>query len=94
MTVAEAGRHDGRLMEVAVEEGIDTDSPVILFDEKLGKINSDLTVGVDLASVSALTSNQGLSSRGMMLFGPGFIVSEFSSPTFGTWQTNWIRKLY
>ena len=83
MTVAEAGKQDGLLMEVTAEEGVDTDSPVILFAEKRGKINSDLTVGVDLASVSALTSNQGLSSRGMMLFGPGFIVSESQAQHLG-----------
>ncbi|APG90356.1 class I SAM-dependent DNA methyltransferase [Sinorhizobium americanum] len=75
MTVAEAGKHDGLLMEVTAEEGVETDSPVILFEEKGGKINSDLTVGVDLGAASPLTASEGLSSRGMSLHGSGFIVS-------------------
>ncbi len=75
MTVAEAGKQKGLLMEVTAEENVDTDSPVILFAEKQGKINSDLTIGVDLATVSLLTANQGLSSRGMALHGAGFIVT-------------------
>ncbi|MBC7335698.1 MAG: class I SAM-dependent DNA methyltransferase, partial [Clostridia bacterium] len=75
MTVAEVGKHDGRLMEVTAEEAVDTDSPVILFDEKRGRINADLTVGVDLASVAELKSNDGISSRGVVLHGAGFIVS-------------------
>lgn len=74
MTVAQAGKHDGRLMEVTAEEGVETDSPVILFEEKVGRINTDLTVGVDLASVIPMKANEGLSSRGMSLHGSGFIV--------------------
>lgn len=75
MTVAEAGKHDGLLLEVIREEGVETDSPVILFGDKRGKINSDLTVGVDVASAVALKSNDGISSRGVVLHGAGFIVS-------------------
>ncbi|MCA1968681.1 MAG: class I SAM-dependent DNA methyltransferase [Rhizobium sp.] len=75
MTVAEAGKHDGRLLEVTAEEAVETDSPVILFDEKRGRINADLTVGVDLASVIPMKASEGLSSRGMALHGAGFIVT-------------------
>ncbi|KAB2728007.1 class I SAM-dependent DNA methyltransferase [Brucella anthropi] len=75
ITVAGAGKHDGRLLEVVKEEAVDTDSPVILFDERSGKINSDLTVGVDVASATKLLASEGLSSRGMSLHGAGFILS-------------------
>jgi hypothetical protein len=75
MTVAQAGKLDGRLMEVTAEEGVETDSPVILFEEKIGRINADLTVGVDLASIAELVSNHGVASRGVVLHGSGFIVS-------------------
>ncbi|MDH6269774.1 hypothetical protein M2360_005203 [Rhizobium sp. SG_E_25_P2] len=75
MTVAEAGKKDGRLLEVTAEEAVETDSPVILFADKQGKINADLTVGVDVASAIALKANEGLSSRGMSLHGSGFIVT-------------------
>ncbi|MBB3976048.1 hypothetical protein GGQ64_001235 [Rhizobium azooxidifex] len=75
MTVAEAGRKDGLLLEVTAEEAVETDSPVILFAEKRGKVNSDLTVGVDVASVAPLKASEALSSRGMSLHGSGFIVT-------------------
>jgi hypothetical protein len=75
MTVAQAGKHDGRLLEVVSEEGVETDSPVILFAEKAGRINSDLTVGVDVAATIPMKANEGLSSRGMALHGAGFIVA-------------------
>jgi len=83
MTVAEAGKHDGRLMEVTAEEAVETDSPVILFDEKRGRINADLTVGVDLASVIPMKANEGLSSRGMSLHGSGFIVKPDEAEDLG-----------
>jgi SAM-dependent methyltransferase len=75
MTVAQAGKHDGVLMDVKAEEDVETDSPVIMFEEFKGKVNSDLTIGVDVASVNSMKANEGLSSRGMSLHGSGFIVT-------------------
>ena len=75
MTVAQAGKHEGRLMEVTSEEAVEIDSPVILFEERQGKINSDLTVGVDVASAGQLLGNKGLAIRGMSFIGTGFVVS-------------------
>jgi SAM-dependent methyltransferase len=83
MTVAEAGKQEGRLLEVTAEEAVETDSPVILFEEKLGKINADLTVGVDVGSALPLKASEGLSSRGMMLFGSGFIVTPEEAEDLG-----------
>jgi hypothetical protein len=75
MTVAALGKHDGQLFEVTKEEALDTDAPELQLRVVPGKINSDLTVGVDVARTSSLAANSGLSSRGMMLFGSGFIVT-------------------
>ncbi len=76
MTVAQAGKHVGRLLEVVSEEAVETDSPVILFEEQRGKINSDLTVGVDVTAPLALQANTKLSLRGMTYMGAGFILSK------------------
>jgi hypothetical protein len=70
-------------MEVTAEEGVDTDSPVILFAEKRGKINSDLTVGVDVTAALELKANQALCSPGMKLHGSGFIVSSLEAEHLG-----------
>jgi hypothetical protein len=75
MTVGEAGSQSGVLREVIRETALDTDTPVIEFEEHTGIINSDLTVGIDVSRCVPLKANQGLSSRGMMLFGSGFIVT-------------------
>ena len=83
MTVAEAGRHDGVLREVTRETGVDTDTPVIEFDERIGRINSDLTMGVDVAGCVGLKSTEGLSSRGVSLHGDGFIITPAQAAFLG-----------
>ncbi|MEQ1902080.1 MAG: DNA methyltransferase [Devosia sp.] len=83
MTVAEAGARDGSLYEVASEAALETDEPKIELNESAGHINADLTVGIDVAATNELRSNVGLSSRGMMLFGSGFIVSKSTAGQLG-----------
>lgn len=83
MTVAAAGKHDGRLMEVTAEEAVDTDSPVIQFSEKSGQINSDLTVGADVTSALSLRANEGVCSPGVKLHGSGFIVTQQEAEQLG-----------
>lgn len=81
--MAEAGKQDGLLMEVTAEEGVETDSPVILFAEKEGKINSDLTVGVDVTLAVKLDANEGICSPGVKLHGAGFIVTPHQANYLG-----------
>ena len=76
MTVAALQAPTGRLLCVLRERGLDTDSPLIDFTEKTGRINADLTVGVDLTSAHKLTANQGVSSNGVLLAGRGFVLSK------------------
>ena len=75
MTVAQAGKHEGLLEEVLVEEGLDSDSPHITYAQSEGRINADLTIGTDMTAVKELLANKGLSSRGVALHGAGFIVT-------------------
>ncbi|MDQ6702743.1 MAG: class I SAM-dependent DNA methyltransferase [Pseudomonadota bacterium] len=75
MTVAEVGAHDGRLLEVTKEAGLDTDAPKVELRETRGRINSDLTVGVDVTKACALQANDFLCSPGVKLHGDGFIVT-------------------
>lgn len=83
MTVGEAGAKEGLLREVTREEALDTDTPNIDFKEIKGTINSDLTIGIDLAQVRGLRSNDGLCSRGMSLHGKGFIVKPQAAKLLG-----------
>ncbi|WP_035713134.1 class I SAM-dependent DNA methyltransferase [Azorhizobium doebereinerae] len=83
MTVAANGARDGLLRDVTSEEGIDTDAPVIGFQERMGKIHSDLTVGVDVTTAVPLLANEGLSSPGVKLHGSGFIVTPEQAAELG-----------
>ncbi|WP_298160580.1 DNA methyltransferase [Brevundimonas sp.] len=74
MTVARAGSHDGEVREIVAEAALDTDDPRIEMKAREGRINSDLTVGVDLAKAGKLLANAGLASRGVVLHGAGFII--------------------
>ncbi len=75
MTVAAAGTHDGALQEVVSEEALDTDEPRLTFNNSRGRINADLTVGVDVTAAVALLACEALCSPGVKLHGAGFIVT-------------------
>jgi hypothetical protein len=74
MTVAEAGSHEGVLATVVREAKLDTDAPVVELRRRRGRINADLTIGVDVTVARPLLSNEGLCSRGVSLHGAGFIL--------------------
>ncbi len=83
MTVASSGRAEGVLREVIREAGLDTDEPEIEFKTSTGRINADLTVGVDVTTALELTANEGLSSPGVKLHGSGFIVTPQQAEALG-----------
>lgn len=92
MTVAQPGKHDGLLLETVAEQGVETDSPVILFNERKGVVNSDLTVGVDVVSAAPMKANEGLSSRGMSLHGAGFIISPSEAKYLGLGRRSGLER--
>lgn len=75
MTVATAGLADGSLYEITLEKNVDSDFPAIDFKQAHGKINADLTIGIDVSSMKSLRASQGISHDGVKLHGSGFIVS-------------------
>ena len=83
MTTARAGSHDGGLHEVVAEAGLDTDDPSLAFRSMDGKINSDLTVGVDVTRAGPLLANDGVCSPGVKLHGAGFIVTPVEAEHLG-----------
>ena len=76
MTVAEAGKREGRLLRVESEESGEDESAVkVEFSERFGLIHSDLTIGPNTTLAVALRANEGLSCPGVKLHGAGFIVT-------------------
>lgn len=77
MTVGEGGRRVGRLRTVTQElerASSGSDDLVSAISAKAGRINADLTVGVDATQAFALRANEGLCSVGMKTIGSAFQV--------------------
>ncbi|OBQ67801.1 class I SAM-dependent DNA methyltransferase [Mesorhizobium erdmanii] len=83
MTVAEQREREGVLAEVISEMELNTDTPQVILELREGKVRADLTIGADLGSAKRLLANEGLSSRGVVLHGAGFIVSQAQAATLG-----------
>ncbi|GAB5462943.1 class I SAM-dependent DNA methyltransferase [Hoeflea alexandrii] len=83
MTVGEVGQSEGQLREVVSEFGLDSDDPKIGFSSKVGRINPDLTIGIDITKVGKMTANLGISHDGVKLHGSGFIVTEAEASHLG-----------
>ena len=92
MTVAIAGNHQGVLLEVVFQSELNTDDPQIRLNEQRGRINSDLSIGVDVASASELLANIGLGYRGMQLIGSGFIVTPQEAQHLGLGKRAGLEK--
>jgi hypothetical protein len=75
MTVAVRGAAQGVLAEVKSEAGLDTDTPNVELTNELGSLTATISLGADISTLTDLTSNVGLCSRGIQLMGLGFIVS-------------------
>jgi len=92
MTVAVKGVEDGVLYGVMREYGLDTDEPVVELVNRVGRINPDLTVGVDVGAVKPLLANEGLCSRGVALHGAGFIVTPEEAAYLGLGKRSGLEK--
>ncbi len=80
MSVGQAGDTKGKLKSLIWEQKTqvkeqESNEISVKLKTKFSKINADLTAGANVAAVSSLRSNSGLSSRGVQLIGSGFIVT-------------------
>ena len=74
MTVAEAGAGAGVLARVVSEAPGSDGVPRVVFAEDTGRINADLTLGVDVKSAKPLRANERIAWDGVKLHGSGFLV--------------------
>jgi len=84
-TVAEPGvSQSGTLAQVTFENSIEgDDAPEVILKETFGVINADLSIGADFATAQGLKANAGISSRGVIPVGQGFVISEQQAQTLG-----------
>ena len=87
MTVCAAGRQDGTLLEVVSDTASGGGEPALVFRAVRGRINSDLTIGADVASAQALEANRGLSFMGVMVAGAGFLLTPQQAAALGRGRT-------
>jgi hypothetical protein len=83
MTVGGSGRHDGRLLKVVEERRGHGDAAEVCFDEQVGRIHADLTVGADVTTTLPLKANSRLCSPGVKLHGSAFIVTPQQAERLG-----------
>jgi hypothetical protein len=83
MTSVVAGKLEGLLCRVIEEITMGEDGALVTLTERTGVINSDLTIGPNVAQSSALKSNLGLSNTGVKLHGAGFIVTHEEAESLG-----------
>lgn len=83
MTVGMPGVAAGVLAKVVAEESTNGPEQHIVLAEQVGRINSDLTVGVNVAQAVPLRSNEGIIGFGMALHGSGFIVTPEEATALG-----------
>jgi hypothetical protein len=94
MTVGVLGNQNGTLHKIESETGLDTDEPQILLSSKVGKINADLTTGVDVTSAHLLRANEGLASMGPALGGRGFVVTRAQAENLSpSGRAFWLKRL-
>jgi hypothetical protein len=72
---AETGEGRGVLATVVAEAAGADGVPVVELAEAVGRINADLTLGVDVKAAKPLRANERLASPGFKLHGAGFIVT-------------------
>lgn len=81
MTVAAAGSQPG--VRAVYQDGLSPRRAAPALSETRGRINADLSIGVDVTLARALAANADLCSPGFKLHGAGFVVSRADFPRLG-----------
>ena len=92
MTVAQQGNDAGVLRTVVTETAISgEDAHQISFKAKEGKLNPDLTVGVDFSAAKPLLANASISYRGVSLIGD-FSITQDEAVVLGLGEVSHIEQ--
>jgi len=83
---------DGELQTVVEERRTGELEYAVETSSRYGKINPDLTLGVNVAGAATLNANLGISSRGVSLHGSGFIVTPEQATELGLGRRSGLQK--
>ena len=82
----------GQLQHVTHEEPDATGENAVQLGLDLGAISPDFTTGTNVAVTLPLKANDGLTYRGMMLFGDGFIITSEQAKELGLGKVKGLEK--
>ena len=91
MTAAELGTREGLLLESVRETPSDDGSSIVVFEQSHGRIQSDLSIGPNVAGATPLRANQGISGMGAAMHGSGFILDPVTAKQLRTSGKDVIR---
>ncbi|WP_299616975.1 DNA methyltransferase [Pelagibius sp.] len=83
MTVGVPGARKGVLRQVTRETGLNTDAPTVELNQRLDKIQSNLTLGANVSSALPLRATDRLGVRGICLVGTGFMIDKKKAISLG-----------
>ncbi|MGK4342628.1 class I SAM-dependent DNA methyltransferase [Ectopseudomonas oleovorans] len=83
MTVGANEADEGRLLTSIDERETDSDERHVTLAEKRGVLHADLRTGANVAAAATLEANRGISVRGLVLMGAGFVVDEPQAKKLG-----------
>lgn len=83
MSVGVRGTVDGKLQTVIQEQEADNGEVAVELMTRQGVIHADLKVGANVAGAKQLQANSGLSSRGVIPHGSGFLVTPLEARGLG-----------
>lgn len=83
MTVAKGGYRDALLSEVVSEREQGDGEVAVTLRGKRGRMFADLKIGADVAGATTLRANFGISNRGVIPHGQGFIVTYDEAKALG-----------
>ena len=76
MTVAAPGQGEGILEKVTAERPMEHGEVEVSLESDTGNLAANLQLGSDLTTIIGLKANSGLATRGVVLIGSGFVVTE------------------
>ena len=83
MTVAAPGAGEGQVLNVTDEQPGEHGEVAVTLAERTGVIHADLSAGANVTGAKGLRANESITSRGVMLFGAGFIVTAEEAQALG-----------
>ncbi len=83
MTVGEAGHKEGILATVLAEKSTEHGEVQVELQSVYGRINANLTVGVDMTKVKKIAGREDMAFSGVKINGSGFIVTSKQAKALG-----------